>query len=334
MTSLKTLLLGTALTGAIGLAALPAMAREMTVATYLPANSSFVTDLLEPLAAWINERTNGEFSLAVYAGGTLGRDPSQQDRIVSSGIADLAVIVPGRNAGAYPDWGVFELPGLARSAEEGSYAVWQMHNDGNLRTGDDLHLVAAWTTDPYIFHTSAPITDPADVQGLRIRVLGQTQTESVLAMGGVPQGVSITETPEAISRGTLDGALADWSVFDIFRLGEVAHYSYEIPLGVLAMALVMNPESYAELSPEGQAVMTEAGEEWQRLMIAYYGRERARILETYTARGHVINAPTEEQIAGIVEATADLRERVAGAAGDGVMAAYEQALMDHRSGTR
>lgn len=334
MTSLKTLLLGTALTGAIGLAALPALAREMTLATYLPANSAFVTDLLEPLAAWINERANGEFSLEVFAGGTLGRDPGQQDRIVSSGIADLAVIVPGRNAGTYPDWGVFELPGLARSAEEGSYAVWWMHNEGTLRTGDELHMVAAWTTDPYIFHTSTPIESPADVQGLRVRVLGQTQTESVLAMGGVPQGVSITETPEAISRGTLDGALADWSVFDIFRLGEVAHYSYEIPLGVLAMALVMNPDSYGELSAEGQAVMAGAGEEWQRLLVAYYGRERARILDTYAARGHVIHTPTEAQIADVIEATAALREQVAGAAGDGVMAAYEQALTDYRSGTR
>ena len=315
----------------VALSVSAADARELSLATYIPASSSFVTGLLEPWAAWINERSGDEFSVQIYAGGTLGRDPNQQDRLVSSGVADMAAIVPGRNLGAYPHYAIFELPGFARSAEEGSYAAWQMHLDGTLQTGENLQILTVWTTDPYIIHTSEPVTSIDDIADLRLRVLGQTQTESVLALGGVPQAVSITETPEAISRGTLDGSLADWAVFDIFHIGEVATNTYTLPLGVLAMSIAMNPDSYAELSPEGQALLAEAGEYWQDLVVQFYGGERSRIIEEYTGRGHVIHEADDAAIERLLEATSHLEGAARESAGDAVMDAYVARLNEHRA---
>lgn len=315
----------------VALSVSAADARELSLATYIPASSSFVTGLLEPWAAWINERSGDEFSVQIYAGGTLGRDPNQQDRLVSSGVADMAAIVPGRNLGAYPHYAIFELPGFARSAEEGSYAAWQMHLDGTLQTGENLQILTVWTTDPYIIHTSEPVTSIDDIADLRLRVLGQTQTESVLALGGVPQAVSITETPEAISRGTLDGSLADWAVFDIFHIGEVATNTYTLPLGVLAMSIAMNPDSYAELSPEGQALLAEAGEYWQDLVVQFYGGERSRIIEEYTGRGHVIHEADDAAIERLLEATSHLEGAARESAGDAVMEAYVARLNEHRA---
>lgn len=306
-------------------------ARELSLATYLPASSSFVTQLVEPWAAWINENSNGEFTVEVYAGGTLGRDPSQQDRIVSSGIADMAVIVPGRNLGAYPHYSIFELPGFARSADAGSYAAWQMHLDGTLETGNDLHVLTVWTTDPYIVHTSSPLNDISEIEGLRLRVLGQTQTESVLALGGVPQAVSITETPEAISRGTLDGSLADWAVFDIFHIGEVATNSYTLPMGVLAMSIAMNSNSFDEISPEGQAVLAEAGDVWQQIVIEYYASERGRIIAEYTANGQVIVEASDEAVQTLLEVTGGLEAAARDTVGDVVLDAYVARLNEHRA---
>ncbi|WP_341864211.1 TRAP transporter substrate-binding protein DctP [Gymnodinialimonas sp. 57CJ19] len=308
-----------------------AQEREFSLATYIPASTSFVTDLLTPWAEWLTENSNGEFSVEVFAGGTLGRDPNQQDRIVSSGIADMAVLVPGRNLGAYPHYSVFELPGFARSADEGSYAAWQMHLDGTLETGDELQVVTVWTTDPYMVHTSEPLGDISEISGQQLRVLGQTQTASVLALGGVPQAVSITETPEAISRGTLDGSLADWAVFDVFQLGEVADNTYTLPMGVLAMSVVMNPDSYAELSPEGQAVFTQAGDVWQQMVVDYYARERGSIIEEYTGRGHVIVEAEDAAVNALIEATGDLAGNARETAGDAVMDAYMARLEEHRA---
>jgi len=329
--NIRNIFVGAAAAGVIALSTSGADAREMSIATYIPASTSFVQKLLEPWAAWINENANGEFTVKVYAGGTLGRDPNQQDRLVSSGVADIAAIVPGRNLGAYPHYSIFELPGFARSADEGSYAAWQMHLDGTLKTGENLKILTVWTTDPYIVHTSEPVTGIDDLAGLQLRVLGQTQTASVLALGGVPQAVKITETPEAISRGTLDGSLADWAVFDVFKIGEVADHSYTLPLGVLAMSLAMNPDSYAELSPEGQAVLTEAGEVWQQMVVDYYGSERGRITDKYTADGLAITQADDAAIEKLLEATADLSVKARETVGDAVMDAYIARLQEHRA---
>lgn len=322
---------GAVFASALAMSAASVDAREMSLATYISANSSFVMDLLTPWTEWINERSGDEFHIQVYAGGTLGRDPNQQDRIVSSGIADISIIVPGRNPGVYPHYSMFELPGYIRSAEEGSFAAWQLHLDGILETGDNLKVLTVWTSDPYIIHGRDPITQLGDIAGRRFRVLGQTQTDTVLALGGVPQAVSITETPEAISRGTLDGSLADWAVFDVFGIGEVAHHSFTLPLGVISFSTVMNPNSYAELSPAAQALLAEAGEEWQRRVVAYYGSERSRIHDLYHGRGHITIDATDAEIEAAVVATAPQRDAVVATIGDAVMNAFVERLEAHRA---
>lgn len=322
MNVFKSAITGAVLASAAALAPLTAEAREMTLASYFPATTPFVTDMLEPFAAWLTEEANGEFSVVVYSGGTLGRDPNQQDRIVSTGIADFGHIVPGRNPGVYPDYGLFELPGMVQSVEQGTTVAWDLHKEGILETGDDLKIVSVWTTGPYIIHNRTRIGDISDMAGVRLRVLGQFQTESVLAVGGVPQAVSITEAPEAINRGTLDGVLSDWSVYDSFRIAEVTDYSYTMPLGSLAMSLVMNPDSYAELSPEGQALIDSAGDKWRSMWIEFYNTNLDRILADGVERGHEVVEATPEDIAKMREATAHLMAEVREAAGDEVVDAF------------
>lgn len=115
--TLRNFFAGAVAAGAMVLSTSSADAREMSLATYIPASISFVQKLLEPWADWINEKANGEFTVKVYAGGTLGRDPNQQDRLVSSGVADIAAIVPGRNLGAYPHYSIFELRAQRRRGQ-------------------------------------------------------------------------------------------------------------------------------------------------------------------------------------------------------------------------
>ncbi|PVH30706.1 TRAP transporter substrate-binding protein DctP [Pararhodobacter oceanensis] len=322
MNAFKSVITGAVLASVAGLAPQGADAREMSLASYFPANASFVTEMLEPFAAWLTEQANGEFSVVVYSGGTLGRDPNQQDRIVSTGIADFGHIVPGRNPGVYPHYGLFELPGMVTSVEQGSNVAWQLHQEGILETGDNLKIVSVWTTGPYIIHNRDRIDDISGLSGVRLRVLGQYQTESVLAVDGVPQAISITEAPESINRGTLDGVLSDWSVYDSFRIAEVTDYSYTMPLGSLAMSLVMNPDSYAELSPEGQALIDSAGDQWKTMWIEFYNSNLERILADGVERGHEVVEATPEDIAAMREATSHLMAEVREAAGDEVIDAF------------
>lgn len=318
---------GTIAAIAVGATAFGTMAqakpRELSFATYIPASSNFITDDLVPWTEWVNERANGEFEIKVYAGGTLGRDPDQQSKLVKDGIADMVAIVPGRSPGEFPNYAVFELPGFARSSYDGTQAVWEMYKEGTLGQNDDIHIVSMWMAEPSIVFSTGAIASLGDLATQRVRVAGATQTDSLLALDAIPQPVKTSEVAEAISRGMLSAALVDWVVADTFRIPEVTTHVYNIPLGSVPFILAMNKDTYASLSPEGQALIVEAGEEWARRQGPFFGGQAEAIRATLESSGkHTVVDATEEQIEELLAKTEAVREDVRTRVAPGLIEAY------------
>ncbi|WP_313137407.1 TRAP transporter substrate-binding protein [Paracoccus jeotgali] len=319
---------------AIATTAAYAEPKELSFATYIPASSSFIVDDLVPWTEWVNERANGEFKIKVYAGGTLSRDPNQQDKLVKDGIADMVAIVPGRSPGEYPNYAIFELPGFARSAAEGTQAAWELYKEGKLGQHDQIQIVSMWMAEPGILFSSKPVESVADFENKRVRVAGGTQTDTMLALGAIPQPVKASEVAEAISRGMLDGALVDWTVADTFRVHEVTNHVYNIPMGSLPFLLAMNVDTYASLSDEGKALIDEAGEEWMRRQGPFFGDEGKEVRAKLEASGkHTVVDATEDQIQLLLEKTKALREDVASRVEPGLIEAYDEKLQKFRAGS-
>ncbi len=318
---------------ALGTTAIATMAQadpiELSFATYIPANSNFITDDLVPWTEWINERANGEFEIKVYAGGTLGRDPNQQGKLVQDGIADMVAIVPGRSPGEYPNYAIFELPGFARNATVGTQAAWEMYKEGTLGDSEAIHIVSIWLGEPSIVFSTGAITSIEDLAAQRVRVAGATQTDSLLAVSAIPQPVKTSEVAEAISRGMLDAALVDWVVADTFRIPEVTTHVYNIPLGSVPFIIAMNNDTYANLSAEGQAVIDEAGEEWARRQGPFFGDQATEVRAALEATGeHTVVDATDEQIAQLLDMTEAVREDVRTRVSPGLIEAYQAKLAE------
>lgn len=315
--------------GVTAIAATSADARELSFATYIPASSNFITDDLVPWTEWINERANGEFEIKVYAGGTLGRDPNQQGKLVKDGIADMVAIVPGRSPGEYPNYAIFELPGFARDSAIGTQAAWEMYKEGTLGDSDAIHIVSIWLGEPSIVFSTGAIESIEDLAGQRVRVAGATQTETLLAVGAIPQPVKTSEVAEAISRGMLDAALVDWVVADTFRIPEVTSHVYNIPMGSVPFIIAMNVDTYASLSDEGKALIAEAGEEWARRQGKFFGDQATEVRAALEASGdHTVIDATDEQIAKLLELTTAVREDVRTRVAPGLIEAYSFKLKE------
>ncbi|WP_281982488.1 TRAP transporter substrate-binding protein DctP [Thalassorhabdomicrobium marinisediminis] len=300
---------------------------ELSFATYIPASSNFITDSLVPWTEWVNERANGEFEIKVYAGGTLGRDPNQQGKLVKDGIADMAAIVPGRSPGEYPNFAIFELPGFARTSAEGTQAAWEMYKEGTLGDYDSLQIVSIWLGEPSIVFSTGPIQSIEDLAGQRVRVAGATQTDTLLTMDAIPQPVKSSEVAEAISRGVLDAALTDLVVADTFRIHEVTSHAYDIPMGSLPFFIAMNNDTYESLSPEGQELLAEAGDEWARMQGVFFGDQATEIRANLEADpDYTVVDATEEQIAQLRELTQPIREDVSTRVAPGLIDAYQAKL--------
>src|SRR5690606_35618966 len=64
------------------------------------------------------------------------------------------------------------------------------------------------TTFEYLWTVDKPIRRPEDVRGMRLRVAGEIEGETVKALGGAPVTMGSAEAYEAIERGTIDGLVS------------------------------------------------------------------------------------------------------------------------------
>lgn len=234
----------------------PAFAQmEIRVATFTPSQSVTVRTALKPFIDAVNKEVGDEVRLRGYFGGSLSRNPKKYYDLIRDGVTDIGYFDPGYSPGRFKDFGLFELPFLARNATEASIAMWRMYEKGLLDGLEEIKVVATFATDLYQIHTSQPVDSVFDLQGMKLRAAAPMHAEALRALNGVPVGLPITQTTEALSRGVVQGALTGFSTLVTFRMLPVVKYHYEIPLGVVPVAIGMNQNSWNKLSPRVQAAI-------------------------------------------------------------------------------
>src|SRR6185295_8282101 len=122
-------------------------------------------------------------------------------KMLQDGVADIAWVIPSYTPGVYLDDDVFELPNIIQDSVEGSVAAWRLLQKGMLRGYEPYYMIGLFTTSPYTFHTTFKFANAEGLKGKKIRAVGTISTESIKALGAVPEGMPITQLVEAISRG-------------------------------------------------------------------------------------------------------------------------------------
>lgn len=263
-------------------AAAPAQAeKELKFSIFSPPRSITVQRVAEPWAKWIEERVGNEVRIKIYAGGTLGRNPAQQLKLVEDGIADISWVLPSYTPGRFPTLTLLELPGMVDSAAEGTRLAWELYDRGRVKGFESVKVLALYTTDLYGLHLSTPIKSIEDLKGRKIRSGGQVQNEIIAALGMVPVGMPVTQIVEAMSRNVIDGAIANWTSMVPFKLDEVASFHYEIPLGVLPMAIIMNRGVYESLPPAARKAMDESPAVLNKLSADAFDKTRDAFMTKY-----------------------------------------------------
>jgi len=234
----------------------PAQAqREVRIAAFTHEKSVVVVHLVQPFIDAVNAEVGDKIKLRGYFGGSLGRDAAKYYDLIKDGIADIAYFDPGYTPGRFPDFGLFEMPFLARNGKEASIAMWRMYKMGMIGGLDELKTLGVFSTDTYHIQSSKPVDSVFDLKGMKVRSAAAVHSDVVKALNGVPIGLSITETTEALSRGVVDGAYTGFSTLTTFRMLPVVKHHYEIPLGVLPLAMGMNKKTWDSLPAEAKAAI-------------------------------------------------------------------------------
>ena len=230
-------------------------------ASFEPPVAFITSQILTPWAEEVSAASQGTLNIQMFAGGTLGREPATQLNLVLNGVADIAWIIPGYSPGRFDQATIVELPFVVPSAEAGSVAAARMVEEGLWSGGgfDDVVVLGMFATSPGHLVTTEPVSELADVAGLDLRGAGPVLLGTAAALGGTPVGgIPGPRIAETMSRGVIDGTISEWNALQTFRILDVAEHHMVLPLGSVALMVVMNKDRYESLPEAARAAIDAA----------------------------------------------------------------------------
>lgn len=272
--------------------ALPASAQPVVLkfASFEPPTAPFTSRVFIPWAEDVTKASNGTLKIEVFAGGTLGRNPLQQLKLVQDGVADMAWTAAGYTPGRFDDTEVSELPFLINNSLEGSVALTRLVARGELVGFVDLKMLLIGLVPPVHLHGKFPLKTLADLKGKRMRIGSSMGGKIVEAMGAVPVLIGGPAAAEAISKGVVDGILCEWNFVQTFKIDEVTQHHLAMPLGGTTVMIPMTKKRFDSLPPAGKAAIEKfSGEAFARRFGAVGDTSNTTNLERVSAQSkHVV----------------------------------------------
>ena len=253
--------------------------------------------VMKPWAEKVNRESGGTLEIQTFPNGALGRNPGLQTKMLQDGVADIAWVIPSYTPGVYLDDDVFELPNVIQNSTSGSVAAWRLLQKNMLRGYDQYYMIGLFVSSPYTFHTNYPVRKPEDLQGKKIRAVGAISTESVKALGAVPEGMPVTQVVEAMSRGVIDGTTGIRSRFIDFGISRVANSHYLGKIGTVTLGIFMSKAKFESLPPQAKAAIEKnRGEVLSRAFGKMSEDRNAELIAEWKKdRKRILTEPTKEQ---------------------------------------
>ncbi len=272
---------------------------KLKFTSFEPPMANITANVLTPLARDASAASKGRLQIDMFAGGTLGRNPLQQLKLVTDGVADLGWVVLPYTPGRFDDTEIVGLPFMTQNAVEASVALHRLYASGALVGFDGLKMLAVGATPPVVIHANKPVRLPADLKGKRVRASGDHLTRVIETLGGAPVQVGGGQIAEALSRGVVDMTLNNWGFVGDFKVNEVSSQHLDLPLGAVAVGIVMRKDRFDALPPEARAAIEQAsGEALARKLGEAFDRQEREVRERVSASGrNTVVKPSDAEVA-------------------------------------
>jgi len=273
--------------------ALPAAAKELKLAHFMPTVHTLHQQVFLPLAEDLSNATGGDLTIKIYPSGALGKGPVQQYKRAVTGVADITFCIQSYSAAIFPRSLIATQPGVTLSAEQGTRRMWDIYDTYLGEEYRAVKMLGIWVMSPTVLMArSQPIQTVADLKGMKIRISSPVESQLIQTWGGVPVAMPITESYNALNTGVVDAVLIQPSaLYKPWNLADPAQYvTANLPSPTSIVCLVMNRNSWEALSPDQQKVLDgltgrefsiEAAIIWSRKDVA--ALEKARSDEGLTA---------------------------------------------------
>lgn len=305
-TLLKGLMVSTVI--AAGITSASAASYTLRVGTVLAPGDPLVV-AAESMKKGIEERSNGEVEVQIYPSSQLGDTQDMIDQARAG--ANVATFIEGSRMAPFVDkFNVLVAPYVFGDITEAEKFVASDTFKGwteELREKTGLKLLSFnWYQGARNFLTQKPVEKPADLEGVRIRTIGEPLwIETIGAMGAVPTPLAWAEVYPSIQLGAIDGAEAQPSAIWGAKLYEVVKHVTVTEHILLMSGLVMSDEWFKKLPAELQTIVAEEAEKAGKLALDTNVNQTEKIFGDIEATGVKVSkidkAPFQAAVAPVYE---------------------------------
>lgn len=250
------------------------------------------TVAMDKFAELLAEKTNGEITLQMFHGGTLGSQPDAIEQVRLGGLevgnfnlGPVGPIAPAANVVSLPF--IFkDVPHMFRVLEgEGG----KMIAEGMAEKG--LVPLAWYDAGARSFYNAEkPINAPTDVSGMKVRVMNNDLYSGMISeLGGNPSPMAFAEVYQALKTGVVDGAENNWPSYESTGHYEVAGYYSLSQHLIIPECLCINADAYNGLSDEMKAAVKEAAVESAEMQRQLWAEREAASRKKVEAAGVTTN---------------------------------------------
>ncbi len=250
------------------------------------------TVAMDKFAELVAEKTGGKITVQNFHAGVLGSQPDaiEQVRIgaVEVGNFNLGPIGP-----IAPAANVVSLPFVFKSVEH-------MHRALDGAAGDKINagmaeaglIGLAWydAGARSFYNRDKPITKPADVAGMKIRVMNNDlYSGMVKELGGNPSPMAFAEVYQALKTGVVDGAENNWPSYESTGHFEVAGYYSLSQHLIIPECVCINASVWEGLSDDMKTAVKAAAVESAQLQRELWAAREKSSREKVMASGVKFN---------------------------------------------
>ena len=268
------------------------------------------TIAMDKFAELLAAKTDGEVTLQMFHGGTLGSQPDAIEQVRLGGL-EIGNFNLGPVGPIAAEANVVSLPFIFKDVP---HMFRVLEGEGGKMIADGMAtkglVVLAWydAGARSFYNADKPINVPADVSGMKVRVMNNDLYSGMISqLGGNPSPMAFAEVYQALKTGVVDGAENNWPSYESTGHFEVAGYYSLSQHLIIPECLCINTDVYNGLSDELKAAVTEAAVESAELQRELWAEREAASRTKVEAAGIVTNevadkTPFQEAMAPVYDA--------------------------------
>ena len=287
-------------------------------------------------ANMVRERTQGRINIKLYPGVSLIQgDQTREFSALRQGVIDLAIGSTINWSPQVKELNLFSLPFLMPD-----YAAIDSLTQGQV--GKDIFKIIdkagvqplAYGENGYreISNSKRAIHSPADLKGMKIRVVGSPLFQDTFtALGANPTQMSWADAQPALATGAVDGQENPLSIYTAAKLHNVAQKHITL-WGYVAdpLVFVVNKDIWASWTVADRAIVQQAALDAAREQIAISRKGMVEadqpLLKDLAALGTTVTKLTPEERAAFVTATRPVFEKWKKTIGTDLVATAEKSI--------